>query len=62
MPRFSGNSRQGKFPEALRLAIAAAKDGLKSALVNWRLLLVREAKGDFSGQVDLTVEIVAVAP
>lgn len=62
MKRFSGTSKKGEFREALSLAIAAAKDGLKSELVTWTLLFVHGVNGGIAGQNDLTVEIVASAP
>jgi len=60
--RFSGTSNKGELEEALQQAIEAAKTGLGSELVNWKLLEVHGVNGGFAGQNDLTAEIEAGVP
>ena len=60
--RFEGTSNQGDFTEALQNAIAAAKDGLSSTLVTWKLLEVSGQNGGFVGVNELTVSIQADVP
>jgi hypothetical protein len=62
MARYSGTADNGDINVALRLAIAAAKEGLGSDFVTWTLLRVSGANGGFVGQNDLTVEIEASVP
>ena len=62
MARFSGTADNGDINIALRLAIAAAKEGLGSDFVTWVLLLAYGANGGVVGQNDLTVEIEASVP
>lgn len=62
MARYTGTADNGDINVALRLAIAAAKEGLGSDFVTWTLLLVTGANGGFAGQNDLTVEIDAYVP
>jgi hypothetical protein len=57
--RFEGTSNQGDFNEALQNAIAAAKDGLTTSFVTWKLLDVSGQNGGFVGVNDLTVSIEA---
>lgn len=59
MARYSGTADNGDINVALRLAIAAAKEGLGADFVKWTLLLVYGASGGFASQNDLTVEIEA---
>ena len=62
LERFSGTSKNDDFQEALRLAIAAAKDGLRTDFVQWTLIRVFDEDGGVVLQNDLTVEIEADGP
>jgi hypothetical protein len=62
MARYSGTADNGDINVALRLAIAAAKEGLGADLITWTLLIVFGANGGAVGQNDLTVEIEASVP
>ena len=62
MARYTGTADNGDINVALRLAIAAAKEGLGSDFVTWILLVVTGANGGFAGQNDITVEIDAHVP
>lgn len=65
MPRtgkFSGTSKKGELEGALQKAIAAAKKGLTSEFVTWKLLEAHGADGGFADQHDLTAEIEATVP
>ena len=60
--RFEGTSDQGDFTEALQNAIAAAKEGLTSTLVSWKLLEISGQNGGFVQVNELTVSIQAQVP
>ena len=54
---FEGRSNNNDIQEALAEATAAAKDGLRSELVRWRLEEVSGEDGGFVEVRDLTVKI-----
>ena len=56
---FTGSSPNGDFHEALRAAIAAAKEGLSSSYVSWRLTNIFGQNGGVVDQDDLSVTISA---
>jgi len=56
-PIFTGTSIDGDFSEALRIAIAQAKNELRTDLVRWRLADISGIYGGFVNQADLTVAI-----
>jgi hypothetical protein len=60
--KFEGTSKNGDLQEALALAIAAAKEGLKSTLVRWKLDEVSGEDGGFVQVTDITVKISARTP
>ena len=55
--KFKGTSKNGDIQEALAIAIAAAKDGLKTDLVRWTLEEVSGEDGGFVLVTDVTVTI-----
>lgn len=59
---FNGTSKKGDFHEALHAAIGAAKEGLTTDFVRWRLEKVSGENGGFILQNDLTVTIAARGP
>lgn len=60
--RFEGTSNQGDFTEALQNAIAAAKEGLITDFVTWKLLDISGQNGGFTAVNDLNVSIQAQVP
>lgn len=60
--KFEGTSARGDINEALQNAIGAAKDGLKSEQVEWRLEELSGVNGGFVPQNDITVRIHARRP
>ena len=56
---FQGTSERGNFEEALQDAIAKAKNGLTTDLINWSLTSVSGVHGGFVIQETLTVTISA---
>lgn len=56
---FIGNSKNGDIAEALQEAIQAAKEGLQSSLITWRLDDIIGKSGGFVELNELTVKIVA---
>jgi hypothetical protein len=60
--KFEGTSKSGDLQEALGIAIAAAKGGLKTDLVKWKLEEVSGENGGFVLVTDLTAKISAHTP
>jgi hypothetical protein len=56
---YSGTSTGGNFAEALSQAIKAAKIGLQSDLVKWKITRIEGEDGGFVLKNDLTVTILA---
>ena len=59
---FSGTSETGDFHEALKNAIADAKEGLTTDFVKWKLEYVSGQSGGFVQEDRLTVGISAEPP
>lgn len=60
--KFEGTSKNGDIQEALAEAIAAAKAGLRTDLVRWRLEELSGEDGGFVLVRDITVRIHAKSP
>jgi len=60
--KFEGTSKNGDVQEALAEAIAAAKDGLRTDFVRWRLEELTGEDGGFVLVRDVTVRIHAKSP
>ena len=60
--KFQGASDRGDFQEAVANAIAAAKNGLKTDFVRWKLVDVSGQNGGFVLVDEITVTIQAQGP
>ena len=59
---FTGQSSSGDISEALLAAIQAAKEGIPSSMVYWKIAEISGASGGFVEKNDVTVKIHAQAP
>jgi hypothetical protein len=59
---FSGTSASGDIAEALQLAIQAAKEGIPSSMVNWKIVDISGTSGGFVEVNEVVVKILAEPP
>ena len=59
---FSGKSPSGNIEEALQLAFQAAKEGLRSSMVKWKIADISGISGGFVEVNEVAVRILAEPP